>query len=83
MEKFHTMKRNDVIHGNLNAVRFEQEVYSDQEHQAFLNQESTPEKIDQFYNYGLSIDIFHEMFSDCNDLILRVHGFFQNILIMR
>ena len=45
-----------------------------------LNQQSTPEKIDQFYNYGLSIDIFHEMFDDCKDLILRVHGFFQKYI---
>lgn len=73
-------QRNDVIHGNLNAVRFEQEVSSEQEHQELLTKQSTPEKIDQFYNYGLSTEIFHEIFDGCNDLIFRVHEFFNKYI---
>lgn len=73
-------QRNDVIHGNLNAIRFVQEVSSEQKHQELLKQQSTPEKIDQFYNYGLSKQIFHEMFNDCNELIFRVHEFFEKFI---
>ncbi|ANN91270.1 hypothetical protein SCO11_09655 [Legionella pneumophila serogroup 1] len=73
-------KRNDVLHGNLNAVRFWQEVNSELEHNELLKQQSTPEKIDEFYNYGLSTEIFHEMFDDCNELIFRIHEFFQKYI---